>query len=369
MAQNSGKTNGFSAPSDPLREEYSRQLALFDCQPPIVQRFLEAQGHLVGEAFTEQAPRLRFTLPDRVVMTNSDEPQPVPQTSREQAVGRLFPRLTRQDVRPAIKQRLTELEQSTDPALAVSGGLLRFAAVQHIVHKMLPAGRSVIYETAEGDEIATIPVGRAADPESALTAETDAIVEAGKAEEGRGRLQVPYVPAARRFYLPQWVAFDDQGKLLVSSTAEAEAHIASMQRFLEVLFGARSLAPYIVADESFERKRYGMLGQLVNQGRALALHMTGEIVATIKRRAAAGSLNRGLNLSLPYFDDQDLLIQTYRFTIIPAGRIMFVPAFVVRAAIEEQAKVAQDTRLNPSTRKHLLIELSLLAQAFTPRGK
>jgi hypothetical protein len=50
--------------------------------------------------------------------------------------------------------------------------------------------------------------------------------------------------------------------------------------------------------------------------------------------------------------------------IIPAGRIMFVPAFVVRAALEEQAKLAQDTRFNPSTRKHLLNELEMLEKAF-----
>jgi hypothetical protein len=36
----------------------------------------------------------------------------------------------------------------------------------------------------------------------------------------------------------------------------------------------------------------------------------------------------------------------------------------VRAAREEQAKVAQDTRLSPSTRKHLLAELKTLEQAF-----
>ena len=50
--------------------------------------------------------------------------------------------------------------------------------------------------------------------------------------------------------------------------------------------------------------------------------------------------------------------------VIPAGRIMFVPAFVVRAAREEVAKVAQDTRLNASTRKHLLDELCVLENAF-----
>jgi len=43
---------------------------------------------------------------------------------------------------------------------------------------------------------------------------------------------------------------------------------------------------------------------------------------------------------------------------------ILVPAFVVRAAREEQAKVAQDTRLSPSTRKHVLAELKTLEEAF-----
>ena len=59
-------------------------------------------------------------------------------------------------------------------------------------------------------------------------------------------------------------------------------------------------------------------------------------------------------MSLPFFDDQTLEVKTHDFEIIPAGRIMFVPAFVVRAAVQERAKVAQDTRLSPSTRRHLL---------------
>jgi hypothetical protein len=43
---------------------------------------------------------------------------------------------------------------------------------------------------------------------------------------------------------------------------------------------------------------------------------------------------------------------------------MFVSAFVVRATRGEQAKVAQDTRLNASTRKHLLAQLNNLEAAF-----
>ncbi len=50
--------------------------------------------------------------------------------------------------------------------------------------------------------------------------------------------------------------------------------------------------------------------------------------------------------------------------VIPAGRIMFTPAFVVRATRGEQAKVAQDTRLNASTRRHLLTQLKNLETAF-----
>jgi hypothetical protein len=351
-----------SSPTDSLREDYNRQRALFDNQTPIIQRFLEIQARHVAEAFTERTQRLRFILPDRVTIgTNS--PIPVPETIRNQVVGNFRDRIARRDVHITLRQRLAELESSTNIAIAVSAGLIRYAAAQHIVHNMLPAGRSVTYTTIDDEEIPTIPVV-GPDLESAITAETDAIVEDGETETGRGNLQVPYVPAARRFFIPQWVAFDDNGKLLVNSVDEAKAHVASMQRFLAVLFAARSLAPYMIADEEFEKKRYGMLGQLVNQGRALALHMTNTIIATIKERADAQSLNRGLGLRLPFFDDQDLRIENHNFVIIPAGRIMFVPAFVVRAAQEEQAKVAQDTRLNFSTRKYLLKELSLLETAF-----
>ena len=92
------------------------------------------------------------------------------------------------------------------------------------------------YAVAEGEEIPSIPVQGDLEPGSAITATTDAIVaEEDRGEIGRGELLVPYVEAARRFYLPQWVAFDDEGHLLVGGVNEAEADIASMQRYLSVL--------------------------------------------------------------------------------------------------------------------------------------
>jgi GNAT superfamily N-acetyltransferase len=235
----------------------------------------------------------------------------------------------------------------------------------HLVHNVLPSGKNVQYIAAEGDEIPTIPAYNENMSESALTATMDTtFVEEDQSEAGRGRLPVPYVEAARSFFLPQWVAFDDQHHLLVGDLNEAIASIIAMKRYLSVLQAAVGLAPYMVADEEYQRKRYGILGQLVNQGRALASYEVEEIIRTIKRRAASHDLDRGLSLSLPYFNDQTLALETYRFDVIPVGRVMFVPAFVVLAVRAQGAKVAQDTCINRSTRRHLLIELGTLEETF-----
>lgn len=359
--------------SSQLRQEYEGQRALFQVQLPIVQRFLEGQGRQIAEAIDRHSPQISFTLPDRVIsLTPEKGPGKnynVPPDSREQMAGGLVERLTRTGLRTAFDHRLDELEGSNDQALVISSQLIRHAVVIHLVHRMLPAGRQVAYTAEEGEEIPSIPVSTGLEPESALMATTDAMTEEQQEENGRGQLLVPYTPYARRFFLPQWVAFDEQDKLLVNSVSEAEADITSMKRFVDILHNAVGLAAYIVADEDYQRKRYGMLGQLVNQGRALARYQTREIIQTIKRRAAKADLNRGLSLSLPYFDDQILEERLHDFEVIPAGRIMFVPAFVTRAARLEQAKIAQDTRLNPSTRKHLIAELRMMEESFDESDK
>ncbi len=362
---------GHGGPATHLREEYEKQRTLFEAQPTLVQRFFEAQAQVVASAIIQHLRAVRFALPDQVVVDTSPTVQSaaVPDNRRDQRIGGLTARLAQGDLGDKVRERLTELEQALQPAVAVSAGLMRFATARHMAHSMLPAGRTVSYVAAQGEDIPSLPDPHQPEIPSALTEATDAIAEQhSEAEEGsaagRGELQVPYVPFARRFYLPQWVAFDADDKLLVGTLPEAQAHISSMQRFVDVLHAAVAMAAYFVADETYQQKRYGMLGQLVNQGRALARYQTRQITSTIQRRALAQELNRGLSLSLPYFDDQALKLKTYPFVVIPAGRIMFVPAFVVRAAREEAVKVAQDTRLSPSTRKHLLGELALLEQAF-----
>ena len=61
-------------------------------------------------------------------------------------------------------------------------------------------------------------------------------------QEGQSEWVAPYAQAARDFYMPQWVALNQQGTV-TQHLSEAEAHIASMQRFLEILRMAVDLAP------------------------------------------------------------------------------------------------------------------------------
>jgi len=296
-----------------LREECQAQQTLFDAQPIEVRRLLDEQAHKIAEALAQGQRQLSFALPAQVsVETSGRDGQgwaSVPSEFCKQNVAGWLGRLPVKDIRAAVRQRLNQLEQSHHQAVAVSAKLVRYAVVRHIVHEMLPAGDS------------------------------------------------------GGVYMPQWIAFDDE-RLLVDSLDEAKARVALMQNYMSTLHLAVSLAPYIFADEEYQRKRSGMLVQLINQGRALARYQVGVIIGKIQRYAKAGDLNLGFSLSLPYFDDQTLETKMHDFEVIPAGRIMFVPALVWRAMRQEQEKVQQNTRLNESTRMHLLSELKVLERAF-----
>ena len=302
-----------------LREECLAQQALYDAQPPGVRRMLDEQARRIAEALVQGQRQLSFALPEQVSIEEALIAVPV--EFRKQNVAGLLSRLpvaVRRDIRAAVRQRLSQLEQSNHPAVAVCARLVRYAVVRYIVNDMLPTGGSI---------------------------------KAGEDE------------ATRRFYMPQWVALDDE-RLLAPSIEEAQARVASMQSYVSALHLAVSLAPYIFAEDEYQRKRSGMLAQLVNQGRALARYQTHNVIGRLGRKAAAHELDRGLSLSVPYFDDQSLETKMYDFEVIPAGRTMFVPAFVVLAARREQDRLQQDARLSESTRMHLLSELKALEHAF-----
>lgn len=285
-------------------EQYAQQQVRFHAQPLAVQQTLEIQAKLIARGIQERLSPIYFVLPEQIACevdgTGQVQLQPVPPGLREQKIGALLGLLSLSD----IDQRLKTLEVEADPAVSTGAGLMRFSIALSLMRSVLPAGR----------------------------------------REG--------------------VIFDENNNLLVNSIGEAKEKISAMRHSLDTLEHAQALAPYITADNDFQCKRHGLVGQMGSQGRALAHHELGEIIRLIRRRVEAHALNRGFTLSLPYFDDQNLEMKIHSFEVIPAGRVGFDPFFVVWAARYQQSEISNQKKMSPSTRDHLLDLLKTLERAF-----
>jgi hypothetical protein len=331
-------------PISQLAREYERLSQLFVVQPAQTRHFLDQQAAALVAALDRGGGPIHCRLPERIILEGGqsiDLPRHRRPTIHIPARGNRHERLIRS---------LDSLERSLNPALSTCGELLCFALARHILYRVLPDGREVHYLPEAGEDIPSIPV-------------TGAPVEA-MALSPIGSSHVQYAEAARRFHLPQWVAFGEGDRLLVNSLEEAEASIVALQDAVRLLEDAVTVCPSLATDGIYQRKHAGLIGQLVNQGRALARVYTRRIVARLHERAAAGTLNRGLHLSLPYFDDEDMTMRLYQVEVIPDGRVMFVPAFVVRAMHMSEMQVRRDAHFSPSTRKHLLTQLTSVENAF-----
>jgi hypothetical protein len=332
-----------------LVKEYEYWQSLFTIQSEIQKRFLELQAHKLADALAQGMTEATITFPESLVFPATGNGHKETKSVKLSEAGhklsikirnRFFSRETLLQV---TQKNLASLEASTDVAIAAFGGLLRFIVSRSMVYDCLPAGKDVIYSTLPGEDIPSMPQS---------------------AEPDNGNNNRSKTPFSWQFYLPQWVAFGENGQLLADTIDKAEACILSMQRYLEVLYGAVALAPHMTVDQVYQQKYYGILGQLVNQCRSLCYFRTNEIISKIQRRSTSNNLNRGLRITLPYFDDRSLLLRKIEFEIIPPGRVMFVPAFVIMAIREQITTAQHDTMLNLSTRKHLLVQLSMIEKAF-----
>ena len=99
-------------------------------------------------------------------------------------------------------------------------------------------------------------------------------------------------------------------------------------------------------------------------GRELARLGLEELIAEVRRGAAGGQLNRGVTLRFPYFDDVALELHHHRMIVVPRGRVLFVPAFVVLACEREAAAIRRVSGISESTRQHMLEALERLTDAF-----
>lgn len=348
-----------------LRQEYQAYQRLFKAQSDLVQQFLNHQAAVLADGIVNGVSPLHYSLPEHVLclpaMDCTGVDEKIPAQDREHRVGSIIDRLTHPNLSLALSHQLSELEKSASLAISAGAGLTRYALATYMIYHLVPEGKPVVYAATEDDDTPNQPVHAVS--ELTINDFTGAPIEYEEVKNSR-QLVATNAAYARGFYLPQWVVFDDHNRLLAGNVEEAHAHINAMRRYLSILNSALGLAPYMVVDEAYQYKHYGILGQLVNQGRALASYQVDIICQTIKQRSATHRLDRGFSLSLPYFNDKTLAIEQHDFDVIPKGRVMFVPAFVVLAVRAEGLRIAQNLNLNRSTRRHLLQELIILEKAF-----
>lgn len=233
-----------------LRQEYLAYQKLFGAQPALGQQELDHQAANLAVAILKGASPVHFSLPEHVVCLPAMDcigvDGKIPSRFREQRVGSLVDRLTHPNLTLALSQRLSELERSSDQAVAAAAGLIRYSVARQMIDHLVPEGRAVVYAASDDDEIPNQPVREKADPPDAgarLEASIDAVdsIESHDSISSTGSF-------ARGFYLPSLVAFDEQNRLLVANLDEATAELNALRRFLLALNSAMELAPYVVVD-------------------------------------------------------------------------------------------------------------------------
>ena len=341
----------------------------FHLQTAATQDFLEKQVSWLAWAMINDLPQVCFWLPECVTFeqdgTGLVKTGLIPDIQRHQKVINRYRRLTHMTLCAAVQQRFAELEMCPDEAVVIGAGLIRFSCSMYLVHRVV---HSCWMDTCIPDNERTFPAFMPRKIETlSFSVESGAhfsYKDHTSKDVPRSRAIKP-VEGSRQHGVPQKRSVVEECQpVLALAVDEAEKLIAILQQDLLILDIAVASTPYIVAEEDFQQKRYWIIGQLIQQGRALAQFQVKEIIHSIQQRAAENLLNRGLSLSLPYFDDHALKMRSWDFQVIPAGRTLFSPAFVVRAVWLEQVKLSWETRLSPSTRKHLLEELGSLERAF-----
>ncbi len=161
----------------------------------------------------------------------------------------------------------------------------------------------------------------------------------------------------------RYTAFGPQGVLQVDRAA-ADAYLIDLARSLEHLTLAEQLYPGWTAHALYNDAAAALTTHLIKQGRALAAYYTRQMVDDIHQAWQAGKLTRGLTLLIPYFDDRRYHMEAYRVVVVPTGRILFRPEFVVGACRLAQREVRKDPALSQATRWQLLSQLDSLIQSF-----
>jgi hypothetical protein len=292
-----------------LHQEFRGLMELFQAQPKPIQFFLVSQAQSVADALLRRPTCIHFALPTLVICeTGTAKLTLLPGRAREQIAGGFIDRFTARDLRTSLNNCLSRLERDPNQAVSTGSKLLRFTTAVHLIEGCLPS------------------------------------IESVSNTEDREDLDSPFFMESK----------SAAGFVVVGNCP------TPIEPYIRIFRDVVALAPYVVASKGFQQKRYRLLGPWIKQNRELAQYETMEIIHALRRLGKDLTLQRGLRISLPYFDDQELALKLYEVNVIPACRIGFDPGFVAAAALSECEKIAQDDHFSPTTRNHLLNQLRLL---------
>ncbi len=161
-----------------------------------------------------------------------------------------------------------------------------------------------------------------------------------------------------------YTAFDERGGQIIEPDSTADALIGQLSRRMDWLRTAEQLYPAWTTHDLYNHAAALLTAHLIEQGRALANYYTQQIIRDMRQEWRAGKITRGLTLFIPYLDERLYRMQKYKVIVIPTGRILFRPEFVIGACRLAERDVRKDPDLSQSTRWQLLSQLDSISQAF-----
>jgi hypothetical protein len=284
----------------------ARRQQLWSAQTPAVRQHFAEQGQRICEAILKGSAIVQFSFPEQIRLPGDDlhtwREENVARRYRQQWAGSRLLRGRSGELVKSFIQRMSELQSSADEGIAACAEIIRYQTAQALF-AALPLKA---LETVSAD--AAVP--------PALTVE------------------------------------------------EAQSCFYELEGYIHLLTMAFAVDPAISEEDKYSNVASRMIQRFIEAGLSYCQLCTLQIIRTIRQRAAQNSLNRGLSVSLPYFDDQALELKKFNLEVIPPGRILFEPHFVVDAVVEAKRRVSADTHLSPATRQHLLAQLELLEKSF-----
>jgi hypothetical protein len=161
-----------------------------------------------------------------------------------------------------------------------------------------------------------------------------------------------------------YATFDEHGVRAAERSATADALIGQLSRRIDWLHTAEQLYPAWTTHDLYNNAAALLTAHLIEQGRALANYYTQQIIHDVRQAWRTGRITRGLTLFIPYLDERLFQMRKYTVIVIPTGRILFRPEFVIGACRLAERDVRKDTDLSQSTRWQLLTQLDSITQAF-----